>query len=224
MNAYVFDTETSGLTEPRIIEAAWIKVSNPADLIREGDFCQRYNPGKPIELGALATHHIMDEELAACEPYTNFKLPDDTAYIIGHNVDFDWKVIGEPNVKRICTLALSRSLFSNLDSHNQSAMVYHFFRAQARYLLKNAHSALQDVENCLLILRPILDVLFKQRVEPTWEAIWQASEKARIPKVMAFGNHKGMAIAELPTDYKMWLLRQQDIDPYLIKALKGHAA
>jgi exodeoxyribonuclease X len=46
----------------------------------------------------------------------------------------------------------------------------------------------------------------------------------RIPKVMTFGKHKGAAIADIPADYKRWLLGQQDVDPYLVKALRGVAA
>jgi exodeoxyribonuclease X len=51
--------------------------------------------------------------------------------------------------------------------------------------------------------------------------IWQASEIASVPTVMTFGKHKGTAIKDVPADYKSWLLKQTDIDPYLIKALKG---
>ena len=47
-----------------------------------------------------------------------------------------------------------------------------------------------------------------------------ASEEARIPKSITFGKHKGTAIQDLPTDYIQWLLRQDDLDPYLRKALE----
>jgi exodeoxyribonuclease X len=223
MVAIIFDTESTGLVEPRLIEAAWIKVPNPNTLSAEEQFLQRYSPGKPIQLGALATHHIYDEELADCPPYTEFSLPAGTEYLVGHNIDYDWKVIGEPQIKRICTLALTRYLWPGLDSYSQSAILYFFERARARELLKAAHSALQDVVNCLTILRHLV-----LRFEPTelvsWEAVWRLSEKARIPKVMTFGKHKGAAISEVPADYKRWLLRQPDTDVYLAKALRGQAA
>jgi exodeoxyribonuclease X len=41
---------------------------------------------------------------------------------------------------------------------------------------------------------------------------------------MSFGKHKGMAIADIPPDYKQRLLKQPDVDPYLVKALRGEAA
>ncbi len=42
--------------------------------------------------------------------------------------------------------------------------------------------------------------------------------------VKSFGKHKGMPVAELPADYRGWLLRQEDVDPYLVKALKASAS
>jgi exodeoxyribonuclease X len=85
-------------------------------------------------------------------------------------------------------------------------------------LLLEAHSARQDVNNCLLLL----DAILKKVGDPeTWEAVWQLSEEARVPDVMPFGKHRGTRIADIPSDYKAWLLRQPDVDPYLVKALRG---
>lgn len=223
MAAIIFDTETTGINEPEVIEAAFLSVLNPFSLGITSEYCQRFKPSKRIELGALATHHILDEELADCPPSSEFRLPDGIEYIIGHNVDYDWKVIGEPPVKRICTLALCRRLFPEADSHSQSAMIYMMRRHKARDMLKNAHAALDDVKNCRIVLDVCLDKIGATQ-ETTWEDVWQFSEKARIPTVMTFGKHKGVAIKDVPSDYKAWLLRQPDIDPYLIKAIRGEAA
>src|SRR5574340_1199149 len=216
MTALIFDTETTGLVEPQVIEAAWLKINNPVDLKVVDSFRQRYTPTKKIELGALSTHHIMDEDLADCPMHFDFALSTDVLYLIGHNIDYDWKVVGEPNVKRICTLALSRSLWPELDAHRQSAMLYHLERASARDRLKGAHSASCDVENCLVILRHIV---VKLGVE-TWEQLWVASEKARVPVTMPFGKWKGTPIADVPKDYVRWLLGTPDVDPYLRKAFE----
>ncbi|MGE8546877.1 3'-5' exonuclease [Alcaligenes sp. WGS1538] len=220
MSALLFDTETTGTAQPQIIEAAWLRLSDPVFLLVDEEFEQRYRPDEAIALGALATHHIYDEELQDCPPHTDFALPADTQYLIGHNVDYDWGCAGRPEIKRICTLALARHLLPGLDSYSQSALIYHIDRANARERLRQAHSALADVRNCLSLLQFLLS--HTQNVH-TWEQLWQLSEKARIPTVLRFGKHKGMAIADVPQDYKNWLLRQPDLDPYLIKALKGQA-
>lgn len=218
MTAVIFDTETTGTDEPQIIEAAWLRLDSPTALNVTEQFEQRYRPTQRITLGALAVHHIYDEELANCPPHTEFKLPTDVQYIIGHNVDYDWKVAGQPKVKRICTLALSRSLYPAADSHSQSAMIYLIDRPNARNLLRAAHSALADTQNCLSLLASLISLAGPVA---DWEALWRLSEQARIPKIMTFGKHKGMAIADIPADYKAWLLRQPDVDPYLRAALQA---
>lgn len=218
MAAIIFDTETTGTNEPQIIEAAWLRLDSPATLGVTDQFEQRYRPTERISLGALTVHHIYDEELIGCPPHTDFRLPADVQYIIGHNVDYDWKVAGKPNVKRICTLALARRLYPDADSHSQSAMIYLIDRPNARNLLKSAHSALADVRNCRSLLANLISL---SGPVADWETLWQLSEQARIPKVMTFGKHKGMAITDVPADYKAWLLRQPDVDPYLQVALKA---
>lgn len=216
-NAIIFDTETTGKNEPVLIEAAWIKLDSINPFSTSEEFNQRYNPLKPIELGALATHHILDEELQDCPDYTEFNLPTNTEYIIGHNVDYDWNIVGQPNIKRICTLALARRAWPTLDSHSQSALFYYLSRSNAREVLKNAHSALADVKICAVILQNACEALNISNLED----LYKVSEQARIPSHMTFGKHKGVAITNIPRDYKTWLLNQDDLDAYLRKALEA---
>ena len=215
MKAIIFDTETTGRKDPIIIEGAWLELKSVNPFKLGQSFCQRYNPEKPIELGALATHHIYDEELIECPPAKSFSLPSDVRYIIGHNIDYDWKVIDQPNIRRICTLALARKVWNSIDAYSQSALLYFIDRDNARDILKKAHSAETDVRICATILEKIcieLDV-------SSFEHLWELSEDARTPTVMPFGKHKGTLITDIPIDYKKWLLSQDNIDPYLKDAL-----
>lgn len=156
--AIIFDTETTGLDDPEIIEAAYVapaSIYNPQIFLF--DFVKRYKPSKPISLSAMGIHHIMDEDLVDCDPSSSFSLPSDIDYLIGHNIDFDWKAAGEPQVKRICTLALSRFFYPGIDSHTLSAMIYFLERKSARGRLQGkAHSALTDVLLCAAILDHIV--------------------------------------------------------------------
>jgi exodeoxyribonuclease X len=217
MEAVIFDTETTGKNDPILIEAAWLSVENVDPLITSESFCGRYKPEKPIELGALAVHHILDEELVNCLPAESFKLPEGIEYIIGHSIDYDWAVVGSPNIKRICTLALSRKVWPNIDAYTQSALLYYLDRENAKEILKNAHSAEADVRICAKILSEICKILNVKTIEN----LWHLSEEARIPSVMTFGKHKGLPISDVPNDYKRWLLSQDNIDPYLIQALSN---
>lgn len=221
MNACIFDSETTGLNDHQLVEAAYLQLAAIPDLPVATEFLQRYKPGKPIELGALATSHILDEELVDCPDHTEFQLPAEIEYLIGHNVDYDWGVIGRPDTKRICTAALSRRLWPDADTHTQSAMIYLHYRSEAPGLLRNAHAALDDVKNCRLLLIKILEALAAELGRPVadWEEPWTISEDARIPTVIGFGKHRGAKFAELPADYRRWLLNQPDLDPFVRKAL-----
>lgn len=217
MTAIIFDTETTGLDAPEVIEAAWMYVDPTGGILDIGQTL-RFAPSKPISLGALATHHIMDEDLVGCPPSTTCALPAGVEYLIGYNVDFDWRAIGEPAVKRIDVLALCRALWPDVDSHSQGAMLYLLERALARDMLRDAHSARTDIEACRVILMHVLHRLGRPA---TFEALWQHSERARIPTRMPFGKWKGRPIAEIPADYKRWLLGQPDVDCYLAQALRS---
>ena len=220
MTAYLFDTETTGTVEPEIIEAAWLELRGPRPLTAvHPAFSGRYKPSKPIELGAMAVHHITDDDVADQKPSAEFTLPDDAEYLIGHHIDFDWQAAGSPECRRICTLALARKLWPSLDSHSLGALIYHLKRESARELLRNAHGAVYDVWANVALLQCILD---KLPTAETWEKLWLLSEGARVPDLMPFGKHKGSRIADqVPDDYKRWLLGQSDVDPYLRKALSA---
>ena len=99
--AIIFDIEATDKDNPVLVEAAWVALDSISPFTLGEEFHQRYNPGKPISLGALATHHILDEELVDCPPASSFTLPTDATYLIGHNIDFDWNAIGQPDIKRI---------------------------------------------------------------------------------------------------------------------------
>lgn len=222
----IFDTETTGKKKTedhdvQLIEAAWLNVNE--DLTVLSEFNQRYKPSIPIDLGAMATHHIIEEDLVDCPPSSSFKLPETVEYIIGHNVDYDWEIIGKPNVKRICTLALARKLLPDLDSHSQVSLMYHFSedKNEAREMVKNAHNALTDVKNCQFVLNSLINVFKLQygKEVKDIEYLWKMSERARIPDVISFGKHKGDKIKDLPKDYIIWLKKQNDLDPYLRVAL-----
>lgn len=228
--AVVFDTETTSAKQPRkIVEAAWCMFDDTAltgiELTGE-EFQGLFDPGMPISLGAMATHHILQSEVDGQEPAENFKLPDGIDYVIGHKIDFDMESIGYPDdgpLKRICTLALARHHLSDLDSHSQSALVYHFFEpSEAREMIKGAHRASDDIMNCAHVLFSLADIITKKGIPfSTFEEMWKESERCRIPTKIDFGKHEGTAIAALPFSYKQWLLGQDWTDKYLRKAVQA---
>lgn len=226
---YVIDTETTGHHKdnevPEIVELAILDPfnhpttkSSPPNAIVE-----RFNPTKAMAWGAIGTHHILPEELKNCRPSEKAKelFPADAKYIVGHNVDYDWKALGSPDVKRICTLAISRRLWPEID-HTLSAMIYFIHQddmRSARNALKNAHSAEADCHFSWKILNYAMNKEGK-----TWEdgieKIWEWAEQCRIPTHWSFGKFKGHPIKAADRGYLQWCLRQPDFDPYVIIAVK----
>ena len=211
----IIDTETNGFEPQEVIELAWANSVTASE--------SRYKPSNTTTWGALAVHNILPFELADCPPSSTAQLPSGVEYIVGHNVDFDWAALGKPAIKRICTLAIARKLYPELDSHKLGALYYAFngATAETREELRSAHSALADVYFC----KNILEYMLKDRAPGVSldrpEELWRFSEACRIPDTMTFGKHKGMAIKDLPKDYKAWILRQPDMDEYVIKAVEA---
>lgn len=231
----IADTETTGADPAidQIIEAAWLvmpgtvvefmAVKNPK---RFPEYCQRFAPSIPIGFGAMATHNIIPDDLAECAKSELFELPGPIDFMIGHNVDFDWRMMGEPPCKRICTLALSRWLFPDVDSHKQAAMIYYIGSllkdyAWARELVGAAHAALDDVRMCAILLRFLIGEIRRRNfLADTWDQLFELSEFARIPTVMGFGRHKGEPISDVPSSYAKWYAGQAERDEYLMIAFK----
>ena len=217
MTTIILDTETTGVKDAEVVELAWAEIKTVAPFLwhREAAETRRFQNEKPMQWGALATHHILPTDLLGCPPSSEARMPECT-YLIGHNIDFDWKMLGSPPVKRICTMALARFAYPDCDSHSQSALMYYIFGARqgTKDLLRNAHSAEADILNCYALL---LELITKLNIKSI-EELYSVSEAARIPTVMPFGKHKGALISTIDEGYKNWYRRQAETDPYILMA------
>ena len=222
MNALILDTETHDLNGyPIEIAYAPCSFEQGVLVINQGEvFDEYFSCPEPIALGALATHHILEADIAEKPSFDTFKMPQGVQYLIGHNIDYDIKAIQkcQPDftVKGICTLALCRMVWPELP-HTLSAMYYHVMDdlELARKHLRHAHNAKADIYFTGVILKTLVEQLGIKDMN----SLFIMSETARIPKYITFGKHKGTAVKDLDSGYVSWLLKQPDLDPYLRKAL-----
>ena len=152
-------------------------------------------------------------------------------YLIGHNIDFDMAVLKNAGVthepKLICTNAMANYLLPTLESHKLVSLLYHFHRYVARAQARDAHAAIADIYFTELVLGSLIDLANSQGHEISdVESLYEFSEMARVPTHMSFGKHKGEAIADLAASsdgagYLKWLVKQENIDPYLAEACKN---
>lgn len=225
MISLILDTETNSLNgypieiayAPCLFEQGALVINHKLALD------EYFSCPEPIELGAMAVHHILESDIADKPSYETFRLPECTAYLIGHNIDYDIQAIKlcdkSINVKGICTLALSRMVWADLETHNLTALYYFVMndKETARKHLRNAHNARWDIYFTGVVLEKLIEKLAIKDMH----SLYQISEIARIPKKITFGKYKGTLIDELPDSYIEWLLKQDDLDVYLRKALKG---
>ena len=225
MNAVILDTETHDMNGYPI-EISY----SPCDFVdgalhvgHELNFDEYFSCPERISFGAMAVHHILESDIAGKPSYETFRLPTTVKYMIGHNIDYDVAAVKKCDpkieVKAICTMALARMLWPESDSHTLGALYYQISddKEKARKYLRNAHNAKYDI----YFTGVLLEVLVGELGIKDMNSLYMMSETARIPKKITFGKYKGTYIDDLPSDYKAWLLRQDDLDPYVRKALKG---
>jgi exodeoxyribonuclease X len=231
MLAMVLDTETTGLHQPQVIELA---TKGPLEWTQHTEdlpvSVQRYLPSKPIEPGAMATHGIIMEDLVGCPPSPTAPWhPGLVTHVIGHNVDSDLAVLGNPSVRPICTLILARRLWESEASHKLSTMMYVLFEASmARELTRDAHAAHTDVTNtCLLLDACIYELQSRGHACRNWEDLAQLTLEFRIPLRIGFSKYgpkngqPGTPYPDIPSGMLEWILdpkRVNDMDPWEVKA------
>ena len=209
MQAIILDTETHTLNgQPIEIAYAPIQIHDgKLTLDKSQIFDQLYRVDEPISYAAMAVHHILESELVDQPHYTSFSLPQDTTYIIGHNIDYDIRALEKcgvdiSKIKAICTLALARLVWPDAEAHNISALIYMITKgsAKARDMIKKAHRADMDI---ILTANILMHEIHHLKIQ-TIEELYTASEDARIPRTINFGKHRGTTIADLPADYMQW--------------------
>jgi exodeoxyribonuclease X len=248
MQVFIADTETTGLVDPQACEIGWLHVQdtlaefkqavvdNPVTFLSDNSYFlsvyeQRFRPTKPIELQASKITGIYMKDVIKCPSITTFEFPKSVKYMIGHNIAYDHRVFGKPDVKLICTKELAQLVFpkdKGLKSHKLTTIIEWLYPEDGATLVANAHGAVLD---CKLVYLVLLKVLEKLPQVETWEQLAslcsqgkksyeELNEPLAEMKELPFGKHKGKKFSEVPRDYLVWLSKQDGLSPPLESALK----
>ena len=211
--ALVIDTETDQGRDARPIQVATINV------LTGFEWMSYFNSGRPISPFVTGIHGITDEDVAGLERFDldKFDLPE---YLIGHNVRFDWKVIGRPTAKLICTVRLARIAFPEWTRYSQSKCIEQLIGVEeAAQMTAAAHDALGDARMCYLLYQACCERLNIELSD--FETAHKISNTAKPVSKMPFGKYKGKPVSELPIGYSKWLLANvQGMTPSLYSALQ----
>ncbi len=198
---YVLDTETASLSGG-CVELAWLRVDSALN-VRES-FVSRCNPQRKIDADAYAVHGISQELVASAPTLAELAkhLPEQID-MIAHNATFDKRMI-TPHIsvgRSLCTLALSRTHIKGTTNHKLPTL-----RTELNLPEQKDHSALGDVHTTLALLRYIVAITGID-VETHFKRLQAPRMLSRMP----FGKHKGLAMLDVPADYRKWLA-SQDIE------------
>ena len=247
MQVFIADSETTGLVDPQACEIGWLHVQdtlaefkqavvdNPVTFLSDNSYFlsvyeQRFRPTKAIELQASKVTGIYMKDVIKCPSITTFEFPKSVKYMIGHNIAYDHRVFGKPDVKLICTKELAQLVFpkdKGLKSHKLTTIIEWLYPEEGTTLVANAHGAVLD---CKLVYLVLLKVLEKLPQVETWEQLASLCSQGKksyeeIDKPLAemkglpFGKYKGCKFSEVPRDYLVWLSKQDNLSPPLLSAL-----
>lgn len=219
MRAIVLDTETSGLKEPMgVCECAFIEF-HPDTLEQIAQHHSLIDPQVPISSSASGIHRITDDmvqdqptlaewfEIVLNSPFT---VPPQDVIMVAHNAAFDHPLVAPylGNSRTLCTYKLAVRLYPNLENHKLATMKYEFKLGKGGH----SHSALADVEDCLDLLRKMVEDSGMNLME-----LLEFQNKPRVIEIMPFSkDHKGKPLSEVPRSFWQWLIRKGgDVDPDL---------
>lgn len=234
-NLVFLDTETTGLTkEDRLCQLAY----KYNDVIVN----ELFNPGRPIEIGAMSIHHITEKMIEGKPDFrdtTHFHdlqtlLSDPDSIFVAHNAQFDIGMVEREGIQVnnwICTKKIAQYL--NADNPDISRASLQYLRYYYDIDIEDAvaHDALGDI----IILEKVFENLFEtalkksKKTEPSPDEVikrmMDISMKPQKLKKMSFGKYKGYdieTVAKVEPSYLKWVLNSGkfDEDKSLIHTIK----
>lgn len=224
------DTETTGLENGRIIQLAFKGRGDGACVV------EYYKPPVPIDVAAMATHHITEKKVAGkpafSETDTYKSLPGlfGESVIVAHNAAFDLGILKNEGLevpRHICTCKVAKTLFADLPQHKLQYL---------RYLWDvdvdgaNAH----DAEGDVLVLERVFERMLKEYCDR--EGVDEAAALARFEEIsrnpillrkLSFGKHAGKTFEEIKKadpSYLQWLGTLADKGEDFLYTVKHHLA
>lgn len=170
-----FDTETTGVplnykapssdtnNWPRLVQLAWILTDEESNRIHTGNLIVKPDgfviPADATKVHGITTQRAKEEGVSLAEAIEQFKADLDVAtYIVGHNIDFDKKIVGAEMIrlgmkdelekkKSYCTMQSSIDFCKIPGKYG-----YKYPKLQELYKklfgteFDNAHDAMSDIE------------------------------------------------------------------------------
>jgi DNA polymerase III epsilon subunit-like protein len=214
-------------------------------------FHQTFMPKGEFHPRASEVNGFTKENLKGSPCISTFSFPPTVEYMIGHNIIFDHAILKKPKVKLICTKELAIKYLTNRSGRGTkgvntlTGLIERYYPEEAKELIANAHSALQDCKLTYLILLKILEVapeldsfekLAEQCTQPngTKQGDNLPSSIKQDPYTkeysFTFGRYKGLAFSRINSvelvKYLTWIIEvsslSEDLRAFLKQFLKDN--
>lgn len=232
MLVHCIDFETSGIpteSDPHAVcEVGWCALTvddvTGASVVGE-PVSILVNPGRKIDIEAMAVHHIRDRDVADAPPPDAVfaKLMDGGAdYFAAHYIDFERKFFAGGDKPWVCTHKTSLRAWPDAPSHSNQGLRYYLnLDDHADFvpaLASPPHRAGPDAYVTAHLLRELLlrEPAASLRTWLDTLVRWSAGP-ALLVKV-GFGKHYGMKWSEVPASYLEWILEKSDISDRDVRA------
>lgn len=210
----VIDFETTGFPpNAGIVEIGWTNVSvgnGPTKL--DGPYAELFNPEMPMELGALAVHHIQTKELQG-KSHPQTKLDDfheGADFIVAHNAAFEQKFYVPP-IPVICTMKVAYRLYPDAPQHTNQVLRYYLGLNDLPYEQSMpAHRAGPDTYVTARIFLEMLKKVSELKI-PLADLVKWSAEPPLLPRC-PIGKMRGKPWAEVDSGFLNWMLKQPTME------------
>ncbi|WAJ30374.1 exonuclease domain-containing protein [Antarcticirhabdus aurantiaca] len=216
----VIDTETAGrpLAEDAVIEIGSVDLDLATGTIGNPMQTLVDPAGVGIDPRARRVHHISDEMLVGAPPFAEAVKPflGAPAYA-AQRASFDRSRLRFSG-RWLCTWKLALRAFPDVRAHGLQSLVKYvpLDLSPVADLLEtlHPHRALYDAACTAVLLRTIAERL-EPRCDGLADFLGRAEQVSAEPALLAklrFGRHKGVPLAQVPTDYLEWLVAEPGMD------------
>jgi len=228
----VVDFETSGFPEEgklsAIIQAGWQDVewneaTGETRLVGYPfqSLCDPRlgNPAIKIDVGAKATHHIIESDLDGAPAIETIlrKLVAGADAFACHNKEHDGHYFTGGGKPFVCTLKAAQRVWPDMERHSNQFLRYALNLDLDRDLATPAHEAGPDA----YVTAHLLVRLFEEGA--TLSDMMEWTTAPRIMPILHFGKeHRGKRLEEVPTDYLKWMWDKADLKDRDLKFTVRH--
>lgn len=211
------DVETTGLAATdAIVEIAWRLIDDEFNMLDEGS--SLIDPLRPIPSVTSAVHGITNRDVVDAPTADEYfggvldnKLGNGDFILVCHNVAFDSKFVSRflpEGTPEMCTLNLARQLYPNAPNHKLATLVYEL---ELEVNKDRFHSAEGDMD----VLESLLGKMCTDFGYTLYDLFVLSNTKVEMTpeSKIGFGKHRGEMLKDLPSGYRNWLLKLDNLDP-----------